>query len=241
MINISLAHIITDKRRIKNTIDKTFYVLPPNQEQQCLNEFKLLKERTYMLDCGQADYEIICPTIQKDGIIYLCIPEFLIFGRPYPIYVYLYGIILYSSNPKMGQREAAEKTRKHFSLETFSHTTLGRSIKKLEAQIKELWNNPESEELSCIGKKPVTQRVISQIETTGSEHSGCFPCVEQTRERRDTVISFLAGAAEQNNHKVHEILQQSHKYKRLPYTGDFIDVCHKIVGHIFKKYRSLLL
>jgi hypothetical protein len=57
------------------------------------------------------------------------IPGFLVPRRPYPVYVYLYAIDLYSSAPEKGQRWAAEETRKYFGLATFSHTTLGRALK----------------------------------------------------------------------------------------------------------------
>ena len=218
MINISFTHIITDKRRIENTPHKVFYVLPPEQKRTSIDEDTSLKDRTYKLDCGQAVYEIICPEIQDDGTKYLCVAEFHIPGRPYPIYIYLYGIIMYSSNPEMGQREAAEKTRKKFGLETFCHTTLGRAIKKLEVRIKAFWDKPEFEEPS-------------------SEHSGCFPSVEHTRKRRDYVITFLAEASGENNQMIQDTLhpQPLDKYKRPPYKGAFFDVCHRIVNHTFKK------
>ena len=111
--------IITDKNRIEPSSEKVFRVLPPKQEQS-------LNERTYRLMLGRFEYEIICLEIEDDEARYLVVPEFMIPGRLYPIYVYIYGMVLYSSNPKIGQREAAEKTRKRFDLKTFSHTTLGR-------------------------------------------------------------------------------------------------------------------
>ena len=109
--------IITDKARIETTPDKIFRVLLPPPKQA-------LKERAYTLECGQAVYEVYCPETQEDGIRYLILPEFMIPGRPYPIYVYIYAIVLYSSNPKMGQREAAERTGKRFGIEKFSHSTV---------------------------------------------------------------------------------------------------------------------
>ena len=224
MINISITQIITDNRRIENSADKIFYVLTPNQNQQYYDEGKLLKEHTYVLDCGQVTYDIICPEIKAHGTKLLIVPEFLLLGRPYPVYVYLYGIILYSSNPEMGQREAAEETRKQFGLDTFSHTTLGRAIKRLEEWIKGFEDKAESEESS-------------------PEKIRCFPSVEQTHERRDTVLKFLANAAGQEVDKIQDTLkpQISQNYEHLPYIGVFFDVCHTIVRHVFKKYRRLLL
>jgi len=224
MINISFTYIVADNRRIKTTTSKIFHVLPTDQKQRGSNEDTTMKERTYVLQCGEVKYDIICPEIQGDGDKCLYVAEFHIPRRPYPIYIYLYGIILYSSNTEMGQREAAEKTRKHFGLETFSHTTLGRAIKKLELRIKAFEDKSDSEESAL-------------------EHNGCFPSVEHTRKRKDTVISFLEETADQDIRLIQDPLQPktTRSYKRPPYVGAFFDVCHKIASDIFKKYRCLLL
>jgi len=224
MINISFSYIVADNRRIETTKSKIFHVLSADRKQRGSNEDATTKERTYILECGEVEYEIICPEMQDCGAKYLYIAEFHIPRRPYPIYIYLYGIILYSSNPEMSQREAAEKTRKHFGLETFSHTTLGRAIKKLELRIKGFDDKSDSEELTL-------------------EHNGCFPSVEHTRKRKDTVISFLTETADQDIHSIKTLLQSktTRSYKRPPYVGAFFDVCHKIVSHTYKKYRCLLL
>jgi len=209
--------IITDKSRIETSSDKVFRVPPPQQEQS-------LNGRTYRLMLGRSEYEIVCPEIQDDGAEYLVVPEFLIPGRKYPIYVYLYAAVLYSSNPKMGQREAAEKTRKRFDLETFSHTTLGRAMKKMEALIKTDENEPESNESQQSGV-------------------GCFPSVELTAKRRGTVLSYLKEASGQDNQLIQEPSrpQPSLNYKHPPYAGAFVEACHRIVDYTFKKYRRFLL
>ena len=209
--------IITDKRRIETTSDKVFRVLPPNQKCS-------LNERVYRLMLGRSEYEIFCPEIEDDEAGYLVVPEFMIPGRPYPIYVYLYAAVLYSSNPKMGQREAAEKTRKRFDLETFSHTTLGRAMKKMEALTKTDENEPESNESQQSGV-------------------GCFPSVELTAKRRGTVLSYLKEASGQDNQLIQEPSrpQPSLNYKHPPYTGAFVEACHRIVDYTFKKYHRLLL
>jgi len=137
------TQIITDKRRIETTPEKVFRVLAP---KSCLDGNTSVNERTYALQCGPDVYEIICAEIQNSESKTLVIPEFLIPSRPYPIYVYIYGMVLYSSNPAMGQREAAERTRKRFDLTTFSHTTLGRAMKRLEALINTNEERPEPEQ-----------------------------------------------------------------------------------------------
>ena len=213
--------IITDKARIETTSDKIFRVLAPEQKQA-------LKERAFALECGQAVYEIYCPEIQDDGILYLIVPEFMIPGRPYPIYVYIYAIMLYSSNPKMGQREAAEKTGKRFGIEKFSHSTVCRAMKRLEALIKTDRNEPEPDNETKEPQQP---------------DAGRFPSVEDTAKRRDTVLSYLNEASGQDGQLVQEQSQPkpSYNYTRPPYVGPFIDACHKIVDYTFKKYRRLLL
>ena len=225
MINISFTYIIADNRRIETTDGQIFHVDPADQKQRSLNEGATSKERTYKLECGELKYDIICPEMHDNGAKCLYIAEFHIPRRPYPIYVYLYGIILYSSNPEMGQREAAEKTRKHFGLETFSHTTLGRAIIKLELRIKAFEGKSDGEEL------------------TPEHNSRCFPTVELTRKRKDAVISFLAGTTDRDTQSMKDLLQPktTRSCKRPPYVGVFFDLCHKIVSHTYKKYRYLLL
>ena len=181
------------------------------------------------MQCGRYEYEIVCPEIgwqeEDESKKYLLIPEFMIPGRPYPIYVYLYGITLYTSNLKMGQREAAEKTRKQFGLETFSHTTLGRAMKKLEGLISREGAEAKTEEAGALAAR--------------SENGGKFPTVEQIKERKEKVISYITEAAGENVLALEEAARQN--YKRPPYGGGFIETCHNAVINIFLKYRRLLL
>jgi hypothetical protein len=212
--------IITDKARIETSPDKVFRVLPGQKQA--------FKERIYALECGQAVYEIYCPEIQEDGVKYLIVPEFMIPGRPYPIYVYLYAIVLYSSNPEMGQREAAEKTRKRFGLTTFSHTTLGRAMKTVEALVKTDANEPE---------------LYNDTKEPQQPDAGRFPSVELTAKRREMVLSYLNEASGQDGQLAQEPSQPkpSYNYTHPPYVGPFIDACHKVVDYTFKKYCRFLL
>ena len=210
--------IITDKKRIESTPEKVFRVIAP---ESCLDGNTSVKERTYALQCGRAVYGIVCPEIQNGEIKTLIIPAFLIPGRPYPIYVYIYAIVLYSSNPAMGQREAAEKTRKRFDLVTFSHSTLGRAMRKLEVLIN---TNEERQE---------PQRPDARG----------FQSVGLTGERRCTVLSYLkeeaGGDAQLTQEPSHP--QPALSFKHPPYAGAFIDACHRIVENTFKKYHRLLI
>ena len=225
-------HIITDKKRIETTSSKVFHVSTPTQEKTLLDEKAALRERTYSLQCGWSVYSIVCPEIQKvenqNIIKYLTIPEFLIPRRPYPVYVYIYAIVQYSSNPAMGQRNAAEATRKRFGLKTFSHTTLGRAMKRLEALTK---TNED---------KPERVNEIKESQLPGPRH---FPSVELTGKRRAAVLSYLQEASGEDSQLIQELTQSqaTPNYTHPPYIGDFIDACHHVVEFTYKKFRKLLL
>jgi len=213
--------IITDKTRIETTPNKVFRILPPEPKQA-------LKERAYALGFGHDVYQIYCPEIQEDGIKYLIVPEFMIPGRPYPVYVYMYAISLYSSNPKMGQREAAEKTGKRFGIEKFSHSTVCRAMKRLEALIKTDGNEPEPDSETKESQQPDASR---------------FPSVEDTGKRRETVLSYLKEASGQDSQLIQAPSEPkpSINYTRPPYVGPFIEACHRVVEYTFKRYCRLLL
>ena len=225
-------HILTDFRRIENTGSKIHKVLSSKLKQACLDEGLRVRERACKQDCGQIDIRVDCVEIRtqenesEDG--YLIVPEFFILGRPYPIYVYLYAILTYCLNPWMGQREATKRTRERFGLKTFSHTTLGRAMKKLEKLIK----GHENESLS-------------ETETGKTSEVGDrkFPTVDQTKTRRDKVASYLKKAAAEDSSLSHETSQPRKQpdYRRPPYKGAFIDACHSIVEYTFLKYHCLLL
>jgi hypothetical protein len=60
------------------------------------------------------------------------------------VYIYLYAIDIYSSNPDIGQRKAAEATRKQFGLIHFAHTTLGRALKAFAHNLEEIEDASEN-------------------------------------------------------------------------------------------------
>ena len=56
------------------------------------------RERSYKIKYQHKEYTVICAEFRDDkngGEPIFIIPEFLVPGRPYPIYVYLYAIDLY--------------------------------------------------------------------------------------------------------------------------------------------------
>jgi len=237
---MSHIHIITNPCRLENTSSKTFTVLSTlstEQKEKATEVGQMINERTYKLQCGSVVFEVSIPEIcneeRADAASYLIVPEFLIPGRPYPIYVYLYAIVLYSSNAKMGQREAAERTRKLFGLTTFSHTTLGRAIRKLERMIKkfekELQDNEARNgnlENDCLEK-----------------NAGSFPSVELIKNRKEIVASYFKKAVTHWDDFIEEVQhpQIPYNYKRPPYKSAFIDECHNIAGYTFSNNQSFLL
>jgi hypothetical protein len=224
-----LKYILTEESRIKTTPDNIFNVLPEDRKKNIRQENLTITVRRYKLECGQVVYEINCLEIQdkENGCRYLIVPEFMKPKRPYPIYVYIYAIMLYSSNPAMGQRKAAKRTREVFGLQTFSHTTLGRAMKKLVAFIK-----PFTEE-----DNNTSEDISTEIEKTKS-----FPSVDQIRKRKEMVISYLKKASDWVRDTIKESDQWdiSFKYKRPPYVGEFIEACHSIVNYTFLNYQRLL-
>jgi len=225
-------NILTQPGRIENKGTHEYKILTIQQEQAFIEEGLAIREHVYKLQCGLTTVEVYCPEIAELGnsneARYLILPEFLIPGRPYPIYVYLYAIETYCTNPWMGQRDAAKRTQERFGLKTFSHTTLGRAMKKLERQIEKYEIAPQNKD----SRNEAT-------DTTGEK----LPSVEQTKGRRAAVASHLMKAAGGVAPIAQEAAQPLKKpdYRRLPYAGAFIDACHGIVVYTFLNYHSFLL
>jgi len=57
-------------------------------------------------------------------------PSFKLPNRSYPVFVYLYAAALYLSSGE-SMRDTAERVIKFFGLETFSHTTISRFLRKI--------------------------------------------------------------------------------------------------------------
>ena len=233
-------HILTHNRRIETNSRKIFEILTPEEKEHTFEAGIKINERVYKLHCGETEYEIVCSEIYtgEPNEKYLIVPEFLFPGRPYPVYVYLYGIELYSSNPKMGQREAAEKTRKQFNLKTFSHTTLGRAMIKMEKIIKSFEDESQKKEI-CDETGTGLPKKQNMPEAVG-----IFPSVDSTKERRELVGLYMkkaSGCSEGITPCTDQPERASVIYKRPPYKGDFINKCHEIVVYTHLRYHCLLL
>ena len=229
---MSSIHILTETKRIENKGSWIYKILTPEIEQLCRDESLKMREHESKLHCGRIDVEVRYCEIREqaapNGCAYLIIPEFLVPGRPYPIYIYLYAIATYSLNPTMGQREAAKRTRERFELKTFSHTTLGRAMKALEKQIDE--NESERQETGITVE-------------AGSTEDKKFPTVDQMKDRKEKVAAYLKKASAGDESLAQEAGQPHKKpeYTRPPYIGAFIDACHNIVKYTFLNNRRLLL
>jgi hypothetical protein len=125
-------YILTRSGPLENSQNNIYRVEDAALEEQYRDAGYQRYEHSYKIKESYKEYIVICPEFRNETMglePVVILPEFLVPGRPYPVYVYLYAIDLYSSAPEKGQRWAAEETRKHFGLSTFAHTTLGRALK----------------------------------------------------------------------------------------------------------------
>jgi hypothetical protein len=140
--------------------------------------------------------------------------------------VYLYASSLYSSNPEIGQRAAAEATRDKFKLEKFSHSTVCRSFRSFEQARKPALRKRFGEELKAVG---ADAPVLVGAATKGTadkgkapQPEGRFPSAAGTASRREEMASFFP--------KLH------HKK-----TADIESIICQFVKNWHEKTRRLLL
>ena len=158
----------------------------------------------------------MCPeSLSTEGTAVIVVPDFLIPGRKYPIFVYLHAISLYSSNPAMGQREAAEKTRKLFGLATFAHTTLGRALKKMHQTI--------SQSIVVESSDTNTDSLIQKEAAEKETSNRTFPTVLSTKAQREEMAVFLNDLHEQQK------------------PAEIEKACREIVARWYDEHRCLLL
>ena len=142
-------------------------------------------------------------------------PWYLIRGRPYPVQIYQFACSYYSSNPEVGQRGAAKATRAKFNLETFSHTTVGRSFRSLESAQKAALQNKLGEEIKIANAECVkiitaarNTAIIAAEDTCGDTGDNSnverrFPTKSDTANRRKVMAGFLPKF--ENNAKITDI------------------------------------
>jgi hypothetical protein len=160
---------------------------PPSDLKAILDDAAIIEYRHYKIKYGNT-YEVICPTYGlPDGTPLTLIPYWLVPGRPYPIFVYLHANGLYSSNAEKGQRWAADETREKFGLETFSHSTVSRSLKSIEGMQKRSLGRLYGDELNACGPQapPCDVSDDLMLKPAGLPTSG------STAWRRKAVAGFL--------------------------------------------------
>jgi len=182
-----MRYIIKPGIEIGNPKNKKINVLTSKEiDEYHQNGFKS-KEKSYQLTLGQIDYEVICLEIWQKGDKEhsLIIPAYLIPHRVYPVYVYIFAINLYSSNPQLSQRKVAEETRKKYELKTFAHTTVGRAMKELAKELTE----------TAVIDNEAAEEAVQETEQSGADTgkicNGRFPSVQDTKTIRTTVKSFF--------------------------------------------------
>jgi hypothetical protein len=225
-------YILSQATPLENSDNKIYRVQIVDLEKEYYATGYQRHERIYKIKYQYKEYSIICPeyrSINKSDETIVIIPEFLIPMRPYPVYVYLYAIDMYSSNPELGQRKVSEMTRKKFGLSHFAHTTLGRALKAFVSIIEE---SEKTSERSC-------DENMSENGKEGDVHN--LSTVESDLLENDSRIqrSFPT------RRSTHVLCNQASKFLR----GDIVRVarqqaiklCYDLVRRWFIEYRRLLL
>ena len=123
----------------------------------------------------------------------LVIPYYHVPGRKYTIWIHLYAISMYSSNPKMGQRAVAKATKEFFGLKTYSHTTLGRALKSLAASIDADGERGGFEDGGRQGGEVKAGPEPEAGSGQPDEKKRKFPSVDDTAGNRAKAAAFLGG------------------------------------------------
>ena len=95
------------------------------------------KKRIYRMVLHYRDIQVECP-VQLDGKkpVGTIFPAWKLPYRKYPVFVYLYAVVLYLAGKSM--RAAARETGEKFGLPKFSHSTVCRTLGALTLKVDEL-------------------------------------------------------------------------------------------------------
>jgi len=105
-------------------------------EMMPIKRYKTSKE--YRITLKHKEITVCCPIykdINKNSITY--IPAHILPHRGYPVGVYLYAIALYLSS-KLSMRDTATEVKKRFGLETFSHSTISRTLSRITENVHQI-------------------------------------------------------------------------------------------------------
>ena len=191
-------YIITYTNALENQKDYLVQIEPPAEMASFFEAAENVRYHYYHIEYNRHEYEVVCPRYTfADGRDVTVTPWFLMPGRPYPIQIYLHACALYSTNPEISQRGAAEATRAKFGLEKFSHSTVCRSFKSFEQAREFALAKRFGEEIKYGGAgAPLlvmpTGRQPSPAEKGGAPYpAGRIPSVADTAERRERMSKFF--------------------------------------------------
>lgn len=115
--------------------DNTYFFEVDSSKSE-LNPIKKSKTcREYRITLNYKEITVCCPVfkdVNKNSIVY--IPSYILPHRGYPVSVYLYAIALYLSS-KLSMRATAAEVKRKFGLETFSHSTISRTLSRISENI----------------------------------------------------------------------------------------------------------
>ena len=220
-------YILTQSEGFENPQNNIYQVQGTELEKQYLDAGYQRHERSYKIEYEYKEYAIICLEFRDDrkgSEPIVIIPEFLIPRRPYPVFIYLYAINLYSGTPEKGQRWAAAETRKQFGLASFAHTTLGRALKVFVCNIEK---TTKASDDSCVetldNGKEKSEAQKTNTEQCDMVKKSVFPTVQSTEALRKRAAQFLSGMLTK------------------PVKQQTIAICYELVRKWFKEYRQFLI
>ena len=181
--------ILTRASRLEGCEDNIYRVQDTQLEKEYRDAGYQRYERRYKLKGQYKEFTVICPEFRNDtegAEPIVLIPEFLVPGRPYPVYVYMYAIDLYSNASEKGQRWAAKETRKYFGLASFAHTTLGRALKVF---------------IRIIGVDAAMAPDVAGSGTPEEGKKSKFPTTQWTASLRKQAVGFFQGKLAQAVHQ----------------------------------------
>lgn len=117
--------------------DKEYHVFPQEQEALILNRWtELGMTVTYRRQQVELSSRITITYMKvqnpKTSLSISLIPWFVVAGRPYPIFAYVYAIGHYQRAEKKSLEEAAAAVRKLFGISDFHKSTVSRSLNAME-------------------------------------------------------------------------------------------------------------
>lgn len=127
-ITLRISHVNFKQKKLSQEVR----VFSTEELQEFTRQGAVIKKnKQYRLVLHYRQFTIESPILLMDDGSYRIIwPSFKLPYRPYPVFVYLYAAAWYLSSGE-SQRATAEKVMHFFGLETFSHTTISRFLRRL--------------------------------------------------------------------------------------------------------------